>query len=186
MRPVVVVGGRVLRVGFGGRIDRVHRSPAAGRRVVYDYTPGRRRRYEAPADDPVHGGRLLQLPVYALAARDQEGTDEATAAYWFTSESPEAPLLPVTLDDATEERFVEVVSTIVDGIAGGCFPAYPGDRAWDHRTQRETWASCQWCEFDRLCAVDRGAAWERVADDDAAAPFVALDEIEEPDGQDGE
>jgi hypothetical protein len=176
--PVEVDVGREQPVRFRGRIDRVDRSPDGRRTVVYDYKTGGRRRYAALGDDPVHGGRLLQLPVYALAARAQEGTDEARAAYWFTADPPDAPLLQVELDDATEERFVEVVSTIVGGIAQGCFPAYPGERAWDARVQRETWASCLWCEFDRLCPVDRGAAWERVAEDAAAAAFVALDEID--------
>ncbi len=177
--PVEVDVGRDEPVRFRGRIDRVDRSPDGARTVVYDYKTGTRRRYEALVDDPVHGGRLLQLPVYALAARQQEGTDDAIAAYWFTTDPPGSALLPVRLDDDTEERFVEVVSTIVDGIAQGCFPAYPGERSWDHRALRETWASCRYCEFDRLCAVDRGVAWERIADDPAAAPFVALDEVDD-------
>ncbi len=171
--PVEVDVGTEHPVRFRGRIDRVDRSPDGSRVVVYDYKTGRRRRYEAIAHDPVDGGRLLQLPVYALAARAQEGIDDATAAYWFTGEAPDAAVLEVGLDDA-EERFVEVVSTIVHGIAEGCFPADPGERTWDPRSQRETWSSCMFCEFDRLCPVDRGAAWERVANEDAAARYVDL------------
>jgi hypothetical protein len=150
--------------------------------VVYDYKTGGRGRYDALEDDPVDGGRLLQLPVYALAARAQEGTDDAVAAYWFTRETPEHALVPVSLDRA-EDRFVEVVTTIVDGMAGGCFPADPGERAWDWRAQRETWESCQWCEFDRLCPVDRGAAWERIRDDDATAPYLELELDDQLEGE---
>ena len=184
--PVEVDVGTEHPVRFRGRIDRVDRSPDGSRVVVYDYKTGRRRRYEAIAHDPVDGGRLLQLPVYALAARAQEGIDDATAAYWFTGESPDAAVLEVGLDDA-EERFVEVVSTIVHGIAEGCFPADPGERTWDPRSQRETWSSCMFCEFDRLCPVDRGTAWERVANEDAAARYVDLryeDDEESDEGDD--
>ena len=172
--PVAVGLDNGTTVHFRGRIDRVDRSPDGRRTVVYDYKTGGSRRYEALVDDPVDEGRLLQLPVYALAARQQEGGDEAIAAYWFTrEEEPEDALLRVSLDEA-EDRFVEVVGTIVDGIDTGCFPAYPGERAWDVGASRESWSTCRFCEFDRLCAVDRGVAWDRVSGDAATAPFHAL------------
>jgi hypothetical protein len=164
--------GRSVR--FRGRIDRVDRTPAGDRAVVYDYKTGNPRRYAASGDDPVAGGRALQLPVYALAARAQEGVDEAIACYWFTRESADRALLEVGLDDA-EARFVDVVGTIVDGVSSGCFPAYPGDRTWDPVAGREGWECCRYCDFDRLCPVDRGSAWDRVAEDPAAAAFHALD-----------
>ena len=122
--------GRAVR--FRGRIDRVDWSPAGDRAVVYDYKTGSSSWYESTDDDPVEAGRALQLPVYALAARAQEGVAHATACYWFTREAPEDALLVLPLDTA-EERFVEVVGTIVDGISAGCFPGNPGDRDWDHR-----------------------------------------------------
>ena len=171
--PVVVTLGDGRDVRFRGRIDRVDRSPDGHRAVVYDYKTGSSTRYEGLADDPVDAGRALQLPVYALAARAQEDVDEATACYWFTRAEPDDALIEVSLDDA-EERFVEVVGTIADGITAGCFPARPGDRAWDHRAGREAWSECMWCDFDRLCPVDRGTAWERIAHDPASAPLRAL------------
>jgi hypothetical protein len=169
---VALANGRTVR--FRGRIDRVDRSPDGNRAVVYDYKTGSPTRYTSSDADPVAGGHALQLPVYALAARAHEGVREATACYWFTREEPEHALLELPLDDA-EERFVEVLGTIVDGIAGGCFPGYPGDRDWDHRAGREAWSTCKWCDFDRLCPVDRGSVWERVEADPATAPFLALD-----------
>jgi len=177
-------GGTVVR--FRGRIDRVDRSPDGRRTVVYDYKTGGQRRYAGVDADPVDEGRLLQLPVYALAARAREGGDEAIAAYWFTRDEPDDALLQVSLDDA-EDRFVDVVGTIVEGIGDGCFPAVPGIRDWDWRSSREVWSSCRWCEFDRLCSVDRGAAWDRVAFDSATDPFHALaldDATDEADAED--
>ena len=76
--------------------------------------------------------------------------------------------------DTAEERFVEVVGTIVDGISAGCFPGNPGDRDWDHRAMREAWSTCKWCDFDRLCPVDRGSVWERVRADPDTVPFLGL------------
>jgi len=172
--PVVVDLGDGREVRFRGRIDRVDRSPDGERAVVYDYKTGSARRYERLVEDPVDAGRALQLPVYALAARQQENVAEAIACFWFTRHDPENALLEVSLDEA-EDRFVDVVTTIVEGIASGCFPGYPGDRDWDHRVSREAWATCRWCEFDRLCPLDRGRAWESVEDDPASAPFRALD-----------
>jgi hypothetical protein len=51
---------------------------------------------------------------------------------------------------------------------------------------REAWDTCRFCEFDRLCAVDRGAAWERVEDDPATGPFHALAFDDEPVDEDGD
>ena len=173
-------GGRVVR--FHGRIDRVDRSPDGRRTVVYDYKTGHPPK---PDDDPVSSGRALQLPVYALAARAREGTDDATAAYWYTRVDDRARALAEVSLDGAEERFVDVVTTIVDGISGGCFPAYPGEPTWDYRSRSDSWHSCQYCDFDRLCPVDRGRAWERVSDDPATAPFLALDpDADETEGDD--
>ena len=169
--------GRVVR--FRGRIDRIDRSPDGRRTVVYDYKTGR---VPSSDDDPVSAGRALQLPVYALAARAREGTDDATACYWYTREDPVHALVEISLD-ATEGRFVDVVTTIVDGISGGCFPAYPGEPSWDHRSRTDSWDMCRYCDFDRLCPVDRGRAWERVRDDPATGPFLALDLEADTDGE---
>ncbi|MEX2254778.1 MAG: PD-(D/E)XK nuclease family protein, partial [Acidimicrobiia bacterium] len=181
--PVEVDLGDGRSVRFRGRIDRVDRAPGGKLAVVYDYKTGGSRRYEGSADDPVDAGKALQLPVYALAARAREGTDDAIAAYWFTRFDLDDALLEVSLVEA-EERFVDVVGTIVDGAGRGCFPAVPGDRAWNHIVQREVWETCRFCDFDRLCPVDRGTAWGRIRDDEAAAPFRALelpDEVPELD-----
>ena len=172
--PVALELGDGRTVRFRGRIDRVDLSPAGDRAVVYDYKTGSARRYERSADDPTDSGRALQLPVYGLAARTQEAVDDAIACYWFTRHPADDALLEVELDEA-EDRFVEVVTAIVDGVTGGCFPAYPGDREWDHVANRESWSTCRWCDFDRLCPVDRGSAWERIESDPATEPFHALD-----------
>jgi RecB family exonuclease len=172
-RPAVdveVAGGRTVR--FRGRIDRVDRSPDGRSVVVYDYKTGSAR-YGDLVDDPVGAGRYLQLPVYALAAIGREGAERATALYWFTGEHGDTPFVGVDLDEA-RDRFVDVVGTIAAGVEGGCFPAVPGERTFDPRAQRETFESCRYCDFDKLCPVDRGTMAERKTDDPANLPFRSL------------
>jgi hypothetical protein len=130
--------------------------------------------------------------VYALAAIAAEGATSAQARYWFTGEGwPDAVAVAVDLDDA-RERFVDVVTTIVDGVEGGCFPAVPGARSYDWRTQRESHESCRYCDFDDLCPVDRGTVWERKSGADAYVPFHELtlevpdDDLPDDDAPDGE
>jgi len=159
-------------VTFRGRIDRVDRSPDGRRVVVYDYKTGSSR-YTNLEDDPVGAGRYLQLPVYALAAAEGEGAEEAKAYYWFTGEPWPEALVGVDLDDA-RDRFVDVVGTIVGGVESGCFPAYPGERSYDFRSQRETFENCRYCDFDELCPGERGTLWDRKHEERAFEPFLSL------------
>ena len=50
------------------------------------------------------------------------------------------------------QRLIDVVTTIVDGIDAGIFPAVPGE--WNNF--RNTHENCTYCEFDRVCSRDRG------------------------------
>ncbi len=76
--------GRTLRLR--GSADRVDEGP--DRVVVIDYKTGKAKRYESlSASGPTAGGRFLQLPLYAAAARDRLGVQKPVmAAYWFVSE----------------------------------------------------------------------------------------------------
>lgn len=163
-------------VTFRGRIDRVDRSPDGTRVVVYDYKSGNPDRYPRLDQDPVDAGRLLQLPVYALAAVERTGARHAEAYYWFTrAAAVEDAFDGFVLDAPVRARFDAVVNAIVDGVEQGCFPAYPGEPTYDPRGQRETFDHCFSCPYDRLCPLDRGAAWARKAGDPALDPFWALE-----------
>ncbi len=172
--PVAVplTDGRTVR--FRGRIDRVDRSPDGTRVVVYDYKTGSAKSYEGiGADDPVAGGTKLQLPVYALAAEQHYGGTDAHAYYWFTKRDYETAFIGYPLERCRDE-FAETLTTIVDGVGAGCFPAVPGEREWNPWQGRDTYSNCSRCDFDRLCTADREAAWLRKSSDAAAAPFVRL------------
>jgi hypothetical protein len=171
--PVTVTLGDGRQVRFRGRIDRVDRSPDGRRVVVYDYKTGSNRAFAGLAEgDPVAGGTKLQLPVYALAAEEHHGVGDAHAYYWFTATDGN-PLVGYAADHC-RDRFVEALTTIENGVALGCFPAVPGERSWNPRQNRETFDHCGYCDFDRLCAVDREAAWQRKRSAPGTEPFLRL------------
>ncbi len=77
--PVQIDLGEGRMLNFGGRVDRIDRSPDGKKLVVLDYKTGSAYSYavidaEHHEHDIVARGQLLQLPIYALAARAQYPT----------------------------------------------------------------------------------------------------------------
>ncbi|MBW3669354.1 MAG: PD-(D/E)XK nuclease family protein [Actinobacteria bacterium] len=167
--PVEVVTPSGRKVSFRGRIDRVDVAPDATRMVVFDYKSGSDIAYRALGADPVKGGRLLQLPVYALAARLRYGDIPTEAAYWFVGEKAGYRRIPVALDERTTRRLHEVLEAVGEGVDAGLFPANPGGRGG-----REGFEHCTYCPYDRVCPGDRQAAWERLQVDVALDPYRHL------------
>jgi ATP-dependent helicase/nuclease subunit B len=164
---VKLTDGRTVR--FHGVIDRVDESPSGSRVVVFDYKTGR-------VDDPTEGlerGDRLQLPVYALAMGAGAPAAEVRAFYWSTRGRGVEALAGITLDDTTRDQLDEKVSTIVDGIGAGVFPAFPDKPRQDGRG-RDTWVNCCYCAYDRVCAPARDDDWTRKRDDPAVARFRGL------------
>ena len=125
--------------------------------------PGRRRSATPAAD-------------LRLAAATLTGASDAEAYYWFTqADTLDLALEGYPLDPAVLARFVDAVDTIVEGVEQGCFPAVPGERTFNPRVQRETFANCFSCPYDRLCAPDRATAWARKSGDPAVAVFNMLE-----------
>jgi hypothetical protein len=162
-------GGRKLT--FRGKIDRVDAAPDGSKVVVLDYKTGSIVRYRGLSEDPVQGGRSLQLPLYALAARQRFGDVPTAAAYWFVSERADYRRFPVVLDERTTARFTEVLDAVADGIEAGVFPGNPGRE--DARVGRRH-AHCGICPYDVVCPRDRTQAWERVQADPALEPYRRL------------
>jgi len=163
---------RTLR--FRGRIDRIDANKDRSVVSVVDYKTGRAERYRPPEDDPMDGGRRLQLPVYALAAQEQFPGATVQASYWFLTDP--APPVRVALDDKTMRRFDEVVGAIADGIEDGLFLANPGEEAF------EGWENCRFCPFDRVCPSDRDEIYGRTSADPNAAPYLRLSNTEHDGG----
>ena len=171
--------GRELH--FGGRVDRIDRSPDGAKLVVLDYKTGSAKQYgvidsEHAEHDIVARGTLLQLPIYALAASARFPDAESVEAYyWFVGQRGAIEMKGGPVDDAAAERFESVVRTIVDGIEEGLFPARPGDDDWRPGTA-PTHTNCYYCEFDHLCSSTRGEQWLNIRTRDELAPYVELAE----------
>lgn len=167
--PVVVPLSSGLQLRFRGRIDRVDLHPSGSRVIVIDYKTGSASPYQEMKTDPLGGGRRLQLPVYALAARSAAGEGaEVEAHYWFVTARGGFERKAVSLAQV-ERRFLEVVETIAAGIQQGLFPANPGPPGRDGRPQ-----NCQFCDFDRICLTDRELLWMRKRDNPELSPYLNL------------
>lgn len=165
--------GRTVRLR--GRVDRVDRR-GDGRLLVTDYKTGRSEYYTGLAEgDPVAAGQRLQLPVYALAARQVYGAAAAVDAhYWFASTKGRWRTVGYAVTGAVEDRFVEVLTAIADGIADGVFTPRP--TAQD--TYRPGHVDCWACDPDGLGSRGLRRAWERKRDDPRLAAYRTLVEPE--------
>jgi ATP-dependent helicase/nuclease subunit B len=179
---VDVGSGTVVRLR--GRIDRVDQVPGGGGTVVIDYKSGSPYPYKKLNEDPVQGGHLLQLPVYALGARAHygEAAGVITSRYWFTKQdvSDEERFAGYEVDDAVEARFRQVLGTMVGGIGDGVFASVPGGPGRDG-----SYENCKWCPYDAVCSRDRAREFERKQGDKALLPFLSL-ALTDPDGGDGD
>ena len=170
---IQLADGRVVE--FRGRADRVDRS-LDGSLTVIDYKTGAGAGYGALDQDPVLRGLHLQLPLYAEAARQQLGAEEARAYYWFATQAGGYELHGYELDRSRRDRFVDVLTEIVDGIEDGVFPAEPGpENYWF-----SSFENCKFCQFDALCPADRDSHAEAVHDAPELVRFRNL-----ADGTDG-
>lgn len=166
--PLVLDLGTGQALHVAGKADRVDVADD-GSLVVIDYKSGRADPFEQEGGRGLaaqKGGWLLQLPIYALAARGSE--DRAVRAlYWFVSEEGQFRRIEVELDGETDAKFREVVREAIAVRDQGLFPINPGDPAsWG------SWENCGFCPFDRVCpAGDRDAVAERLRQDERLAGF---------------
>lgn len=171
-KPIVVqLGDRAI--AFRGRIDRVDRSPDGTHLVVLDYKSGTTYGYKDLHKDIVQRGTSLQLPVYALAAKQRYGEVDTSAFYWFINEQANYEHRGSAMGDSEMERFETALGVIGRGIEQGVFPARPGARG------KETgWQNCTFCAYDRACAPNRDRVWERKRGAPEAREYVALAETD--------
>jgi len=164
-----------LEVRFKGKADRVDRAPS-GELVVSDYKTGKQTVLSGLKKDPVAGGRLLQLPIYALAARARFGGDAVRARYWLLSKKRVAPCFSLAITPEVQARFVAVLGLIAQGVEAGAFPGAPTEKPGDYQFE-----TCRMCDFDVVCPGDRDRQWARKSAAPGVAPVLALMEDEAPD-----
>jgi hypothetical protein len=155
--PVAVDVPGAGPVRFRGVIDRVDRRDD-GALLVTDYKTGRPDGYAGLGEtEPTVGGTRLQLPVYALAARQALGdTDtDVTAEYWFATVAGHFVHRALPLTDDVHDTVVADLATIVGGIEAGRFPAHPG---W------QRWIDCPVCDPDGAGTAERWREWSRKKD----------------------
>jgi len=173
--PAVILklpGERAVR--FRGWIDRVDVSSDGSAATVIDYKSGGSSRFSEIANDPVDGGKHLQLPIYAMAIKEwQPEIESIDAEFWFVMDSGGSKTVGTSLEIATP-RFEQVIDQIVSGIEEGIFPAYPGEKYTRDRSGVFAPENCAYCPYDRICPGGRVSAWERNSDDPALARFVGL------------
>jgi len=173
--PVVLVTGSGQKVGFRGMIDRLDADSSGSKLLVIDYKTGSSYPFKDMKKDPLGAGKHLQLPVYAMAARDHfSSKGEVRAAYWFISARGGFDLMPVMLADV-EVKLKDIVETIVCGIGAGLFPANPGAAA-------EQYNNCTYCDYQRVCPAGIDIAWERKSADPLLAGYLRMS----GGGEDGE
>ena len=57
--------------------------------------------------------------------------------------------------ERVQARLQEVLDLVAQGIRGGVFPPVPGDE------DRDKFANCRYCAYDRVCVTGRDQQWER-------------------------
>jgi RecB family exonuclease len=164
---IALSDGRTLR--FRGAADRVDRTGGDSLWVI-DYKTGRPR--EIDPDDPTAAGTMLQLPVYAHAARSSFGDEQTPvgASYWYVTTKGGFRWAELSLTPDVDHRVDEVLRTIVDGIDAGAFPCrVDPPSAWSRRVRSYT-------DPDARGTRDRAREWLRKRDVPELQQYLALAE----------
>ncbi len=163
--PEIEVAGVRLR----GQVDRVDATPDGKRAWVIDYKSGRRKEYEdIRPENPLAGGKRLQLPSYLAAA--PEGA-EAQAFYWFITQRGGFEKIEYQPSPEQAGAFERTLSAIVEGISAGSFPAVPGDDEEFYGT----FSNCKYCDYDRICSRRRDLELGAKRDDPGVVPWRGVE-----------
>jgi ATP-dependent helicase/nuclease subunit B len=141
-----------------GRIDRVNWDPQRSRFRVVDYKSGGRYS-EKPGE--LQGGRMLQLPLYVLAAAKLLGIDPAAgaAAYVYPTRKGKFQVVDWEPEElaARHADVIALVDAIVTSARRGDFIIAPSEGA------------CDYCPFKGICPGARGGYAEHKPTDERLA-----------------
>jgi RecB family exonuclease len=141
-----------------GRIDRVNWDVKRTSFRVVDYKTGGR--YSERSAE-LQGGRMLQLPLYVLAAGKLLGIapDAGAAAYVYPTRKGEFQVVDWKREDlvARHADVLAVLDAIVSSARRGDFIIAPAEGA------------CGYCPFNGICPGARGGYAERKPNDDRLA-----------------
>ena len=123
-QPSLVLRTEAGEVRLHGYIDRLDTAPDGSLRVI-DYKSG------GATISAAHlkNGRRLQLPIYALAARDALGLGEVSSGFYWHIQSAQASSLKLEkFEGGVDEAFATAVAHVgrhVNGIRSGHFEPKP-------------------------------------------------------------
>ena len=144
------------------------RTPDGARAWVIDYKTGSLQDFEdIKPENPLAGGRKLQLPTYLSAAAEAA---QAQALYWFISQRGGFKQIGYDPAPGKEALFEETLRAIVQGIRAGAFPAVPGEEN-EHYGGYE---NCRYCDFDRICSRRRDFEFAAKSTHAEVAPWKAV------------
>jgi ATP-dependent helicase/nuclease subunit B len=149
-----------------------------GHLEVTDYKTGKSAPYaKLTSERPDDHGTRLQLPIYALAARDAyPAHDQAfvNSHYRFVSSERGRAEAGYVVDDDVLDRFAVSVGLIVDGIEQGLFPSHPV------ATTRPGFVSCRFCDPDGMGVSELDRGWQRKQTDPLLAGYRRLIGMQDP------
>jgi ATP-dependent helicase/nuclease subunit B len=144
-----------------GRIDRVNWDAKRSRFRVVDYKSGRR---YAERSGELQGGRMLQLPLYVLAAAKLLGIDPSAgaAAYVYPTRKGEFRVVDWKPEElaARHAEVLALLDAIVTSARRGNFLIAPSDGA------------CAYCPFNGICQGARGDYAKPKATDERLAQLA--------------
>ena len=158
-----------LKLSVRGSIDRVDEHED-GSLTVLDWKTGKKKKFDDLMADPldlVAGGKHLQLPLYAEAARRWHGQDVPVQAYYVLVDHG-AERRGGAVDEQQDDLLHTALETLTAGVAAGVFPVNPGEEDFFG------WSHCGFCAFERLCPSSRGTQWEGVRKDPALTEYLLL------------
>jgi RecB family exonuclease len=150
-----------------GFIDRIDRDPE-GALTVVDYKTGGNDSYKGLSEQNPHDhGKHLQLYVYSQAAVKNRPTPSLHACYWFTRNNT---FIGYPITAQVKAAVLAAMSTVVDGIAAGLFPAHPAEK------QPYGWVDCWFCRPDGQSNSIGRRQWERKRSHPLLTAYRALSE----------
>ena len=173
--PLILPNGQ--RISLRGAIDRLDVG-ADGHLLVLDYKTGSTRKYNNLDADPLRGGTVLQLVLYAVAARQLLNANSRQrecpqenpidGMYWFVTRKSGFEFCGYRVTEALETEGLQTVANIIEGIESGLFPAHPAAPGF------RTWVDCDSCEPDGLGLSHQHSDWLRKQNDPDLAPYIAI------------
>ena len=116
-------------------------------------------------------GTAMQLPVYLAAAAQILGIDalRGEAQYFYVSSAGGYKRPGITGEEsaARNGEFVQILSTIAEGVDGGFFAPHPGKAK----------TNCTWCDFKDICDSNIDRIADRKTGDTRGDAYRALEEI---------